>query len=221
MAALVAAIFHFRCLQKIVLRKNIYPFDDYVSNDQGFKAYCALRIVSGKEYNMRRAEFGFRRYIVAIPVVMTSMLPLTIALPDGSIGVQSASAFAKDGNNGGGNGNSGNGNHGNGNGNGNSGSNGNSSSNSSSNSGGAASNSGKDGASVDGNAATGTTSAKSQSADDPANAGAVSPLSVHHPNGFTEAISKGSYVMTDPKGRVVIDRRARSEDVKRLKSFDR
>jgi hypothetical protein len=27
--------------------------------------------------------------------------------------------------------------------------------------------------------------------------------------------------MTDPKGRVVIDRRARSEDVKRLKSFDR
>jgi len=175
---------------------------------------------------MRRYQLGLRRYVVVMVAIMTSILPMTIAFNYGSIGLHTTSAFAKDGNNGGGNGNGGNGNSGNGNGNGNggngnSGSNGNSNSHSSSNSSGAASNSSKDGASSDGNTATGPASSKTQPADDPAYAGAVGPLSVHHANGFTESISKGNYVMTDPKGRVVIDRRARSDDLKRLKSFDR
>jgi hypothetical protein len=161
---------------------------------------------------MKRYQRWMRVLLPPGAAAIIVLLPLYGARSDGSWKIQLPSAYAK----GGGNGNSGGNGNGNGGGNGN-GANGNSGNNGSGAAANGSSSSGK-------NSSTPTTSAAPANpqatgdADDPT---MTSPINVRHSNGFTETVAKGSYVMRDSQGRVVVDRRARSGDVRRLKSLDR
>jgi hypothetical protein len=44
-------------------------------------------------------------------------------------------------------------------------------------------------------------------------------MQVVHPNGFSEAVTRDRYIMTDPKGRTVIDRKATGRDRARLRAL--
>lgn len=169
---------------------------------------------------MTMCQGWFRALLLASMATIIISLPFDVTFCGGSLDIHAFLANAKDGNNGGGNGiGGGNGNGGNGSrgasadagGNG-SGPSGDGSSNSNANSG---ANSGANGAE------TGTSKTSSQPPGDAASPNAAGPINVQHANGFTETVKNGSYVMKDSKGRVVIDRRARPEDVRRLKGFER
>jgi hypothetical protein len=169
---------------------------------------------------MRRYRVGLCGSLFLGTATFIFSFTLNVALSDGSWKIQMPSAYAKDGNNGGGKGNGGgNGNgNGSGSGSGNNGANGNAGSNGSGASSNGSSNSGNNGSTSNGSSTTSAAPADPRSADDTNDPAATSPLNVRHTNGFTESIAKGSYVMKDSKGRVVVDRRARPDDVRRLKS---
>ena len=148
--------------------------------------------------------------------LLASAMPLKLDFRLVSISVHGLSVAAKDGNSGGGNGNGGGSGGGSGSSSGNSGSDsgkGNSGNSSSSSGKGSSTSAGVDGA--------GSPATSSRSADNDDVTRSETSLNVHHSNGFTESVSKGNYVMKDAKGRVVVDRQARAEDVKRLKALGR
>jgi hypothetical protein len=123
-------------------------------------------------------------------------------------------AIAKDGNSGNaGNGNSGNGNSGNG---GSDHGSGNGNGKGNSNSGSVGSNngsSGKNNGQTDTDSNGGTTAAASS------HIGADGSIDVQHPDGLSERIQNGRYVMKDSKGRTIINRLASKADESRLRSF--
>ncbi|TXR47670.1 hypothetical protein, partial [Phyllobacterium endophyticum] len=125
--------------------------------------------------------------------------------------LQPQAALAKDGNNGGnGNGNGGGGNNAGGNAGGNSG-------NAGGNSGNAGGNNGNAGGK--GNSAAAGPGRSPSAA--PGRAASDGPIEVRHRNGMSERIKDGRYLMSDAKGRTIINRAATLTDESRLQSLTR
>jgi hypothetical protein len=157
-----------------------------------------------------------RVFLTLLGTVLSGSLvasPLRFSVEDGGLHLTYASASAKEGK-GGGNGNGG------GKGNGNGGGNGNG--NGGGNGGGKGGGDGKDseGKGVGTNAKSENGSSLQGGQDvNPATADRVdrTGLEVVHRNGMRERIYRGSYKMTDSKGRTIIERRATGADLARLR----
>jgi hypothetical protein len=126
-------------------------------------------------------------------------------------------ANAKDGNSG--NAGNGNGNSGNGNGNGNSG-NGNGGSDNGNGNGKGNSSSGSVGSNNDSSGKNNDADSNGETTGSAAShIGADGSIDVQHPDGLSERIQNGCYVMKDSKGRTIINRLASKADESRLRSF--
>jgi hypothetical protein len=148
-----------------------------------------------------------------VPVLCTAALATALALAPYTLGfdghfptLQPQAALAKDGNNGGGNGNGGGGNNAGGNAGGNSG-----------NAGGNNGNNGNAGGR--GNSAAARPGRSPSAA--PGRAASDGPIEVRHRNGMSERIKDGRYLMSDAKGRTIINRTATLTDESRLQSLTR
>lgn len=167
-----------------------------------------------------------------------AVLPLTVSTIPGSFGMHLLSAYAKSGNNGngGGNGNgngnggsgngNGNGNGSNGNGNGNNGNGNGNGSNSNSNSGTSGSGAGSNAGGSSSSSSSGTAGSNSGSSNQgrssvTSSVSSDGSIDIQHPDGFTETVSQGSYIMKDPQGRTIVNRRAKPDDIRRLRSLGR
>jgi hypothetical protein len=149
-----------------------------------------------------------------LPVLCTAALATALALVPYTLGfdghcltLQPQAAHAKDGNNGNGGGNAG----------GNSGNAGGNSGNAGGNSGNVGGNNGNAGGK--GNSAAAGPGRSPSAA--PGRAAREGPIEVRHRNGMSERIKDGRYLMSDAKGRTIINRTATLSDESRLQSLTR
>ena len=156
-----------------------------------------------------------RNFLKGCGASVLAVVPLKVDVTGSFPSFASQAAFAKN-ENGNGNGNGNGGGNGNGNGNGNGGGNGNG--NSGGNGNGNAGRNGNGNSGRSGQSSTsgsGTDNAPSKSGTR-ATEDSDGSIDVRHTNGITETLRAGRYIMTDSKGRTIINRRATSADSTRL-----
>ena len=153
--------------------------------------------------------------LLTVPSVL---MPYEITFDHQTFQLHAKAALAKDAGKGGGNGN--------GNGNGQGGGNGNANGRGNDNGQGGPNGNGNGQGSANGNAngqANGsdnvTGGAVKPSAAEARENAEIGTNEVHHPNGMTEEVTGGRYVMKDAKGRTIINREATRPDLLRLRSF--